>query len=351
MSLRADIAVVRGTLAVDIRLEIADGETVVLLGPNGAGKTTILHAIAGLVRIDNGAVEVGGRTLDDSAAGVRVAPADRNIGVVFQDYLLFPHLDATENVAFGLRSRGTAVGPARAAARSWLDRMGLAGVADALPRSLSGGQAQRVALARALATDPDVLLLDEPLAALDVGTRQDVRRDLRRLLAAFPGPRILVTHDPMEAMMLGDRLVIVEDGKITQDGTPAHVARHPRSAYVASLVGLNLLRGTGDGHTVTLAGGGEISAADTVPRGPVFAVVRPQSVALYRKAPAGTPRNVWASTVVGLDTERDRVRVELDGPVPLVAEVTPSAVAELDLDIGSEVHAVAKATDVTVYPS
>lgn len=350
MRLHADMVVERGSLLLDIGLDVAAGETAVLLGPNGAGKTTVLHCIAGLVALDAGRIAMGDRIFDDGTGRVRLAPSERNVGVVFQDYLLFPDLDVTENVAFGLRSRGVAATEARRVALGWLDRMNLGPTARMSPGDLSGGQAQRVALARALATNPDVLLLDEPLAALDVATRQEVRRYLRRFLAEFDGPRILVTHDPVEAMVLGDRLVIIEGGKVTQDGTPSHVGRHPRSAYVASLVGLNLLRGAGDGRNVRLVGGGEISAADTVPAGDVFVVVRPQSVALYETPPAGTPRNVWASTVIGLDGERDRVRVELDGPVPIVAEVTPSAVADLHLEIGSRVYAVVKATDVTVYP-
>ncbi|MGH8834423.1 MAG: ABC transporter ATP-binding protein, partial [Actinomycetes bacterium] len=236
-----------GSLDIEVGVDAADGETVALLGPNGAGKTTILRAIAGLLAIDRGRIEVDGLALDDPAAGVFVPTADRPIGVVFQDYLLFPRMSALDNVAFGLRARGLAKPAARAAAAGWLDRFGLAEHAANRPRALSGGQSQRVALARALATSPRLLLLDEPLAALDARTRVQVRTSLRRHLATFGGARILVTHDPVDAMVLADRLIVVEDGRVIQSGTVSEVARHPRSRYVAELVGVNLLHGTAAG--------------------------------------------------------------------------------------------------------
>ena len=351
MSLDARVRLAIGALDLDASVRVGTGEVVALLGPNGAGKTTLLRALAGLVSIDDGRVVLDGTVLDDPAAGVSVPPERRPVGYVFQDYLLFPHLSALENVAFGLRCRGVRRREARRVAGEWLARMGLEEHAAARPRALSGGQAQRVALARALAFEPHLLLLDEPLAALDAATRLQVRADLRRHLASFDGTRLLVTHDPVEATVLADRLVVLEGGRVVQSGTPADVSRHPRSPYVASLVGLNLLRGRGEGNRVRLATGADLAVADPAPPGEVFAVVRPRAVALHRLRPEGSPRNAWAGVVGGLDAEGDRVRVQVDGRIPIVAEVTPAAVAELGLDAGAGVWVTVKATDVSVYPA
>ena len=371
--LHASIALRLGSLDLDVELDAGDGEVVALLGPNGAGKTTALRAVAGLQPLDRGRIELDGEVLDDPAAGVHVPTAQRPIGVVFQDHLLFPRLSALENVAFGLRARGVPKAEARARARGWLDRFDLGDHAGAKPRALSGGQAQRVALARALATDPRLLLLDEPLSALDARSRLEVRRDLRRHLATFGGARLLVTHDPVDAIVLADRLVVVEGGRVTQTGTTAEVTRRPRSRYVAELVGVNLLHGTAAGdRTVRLASGACLTVADPLPGpgsgsdsgsdspdpdrdpGPgsgsgLAVAIRPRALALHRHRPEGSPRNTWPATVVDLEADRDRVRVQLDGPVPAVAEVTPAAVAELDLVPGAEVWATVKATDLVAY--
>jgi len=350
MSLQADLGLALGELDLEVELGVATGELVVLLGPNGAGKTTLLRALAGLVPPHRGRVVLDGAVLDDLATGEHVPTERRPIGFVFQDYLLFPHLSALENVAFGLRARGLAKAEARRRAAGWLERVGLAAQAGARPRALSGGQAQRVALARAMAGDPRLLLLDEPLAALDAATRTEVRRDLRRHLASFDGTRLLVTHDPLEAIALADRLVVLEGGRVTQTGTPAQVSARPRSAYVAELVGINLYRGRADGPAIDLEGGGRLVAADGH-RGQVFAAVHPRSVALHRRPPEGTPRNVLAGTADTLEAVGDRVRVRVAGTVPVVAEVTPAAAAELRLADGGPVWATVKATEVTVYPA
>jgi molybdate transport system ATP-binding protein len=348
--LRAEVAVQVGDLAVAVALEVGADEVVALLGPNGAGKTTVLRALAGLVPIERGRIELDGTVLDDPATGTFVPTRDRSIGVVFQDLLLFPRLSALDNVAFGLRSKGRSKGEARAEAAAWLARLGLDARAGARPGSLSGGEAQRVALARALVTGPRLLLLDEPLSALDAGTRVSVRSELRRHLAAFAGSRLIVTHDPVDALVLADRLVIVEDGRVVQSGTGAEVTARPASRYVARLVGLNLLEGTAAGErAVRLASGAELVVADPVPSGPVAVAVRPQAVALHAEAPAGSARNSWPATVVELESDAGRVRVSLDGPVPVTAEVTPAAVAELDLVPGQEVWASVKAVDLAVY--
>ncbi len=350
MSLQARVELTIGDLHLDVDIAVATGELVVLLGPNGAGKTTLLRALAGLVTLDGGQVVLDGVVLEDAGTGARVPTEGRPIGFVFQDYLLFPHLSALENVAFGLRARGMPRAEARRRAAGWLRRVGLGDYAGSRPRALSGGQAQRVALARAMVADPRLLLLDEPLAALDAASRSEVRRDLRRHLASFDGTRLLVTHDPLEAMTMADRLVILEHGRITQTGTAAQVSTQPRSRYTAELVGVNLFTGQATGHTIQLAGGGALVTADDL-QGEVFAAVHPHSVALHRRAPEGTPRNVWAGTAETLEVVGDRVSVRVTGQVPIVAEVTPAAAAELRLADGGPVWAAVKATEVTVYPA
>jgi len=349
MTLHARLQVARDSgFRLDIEVDIAPGEVVALLGPNGAGKTTALRALAGLLPLTGGVVRVDDHVWDEPP---RVfLPAERRaVGVVFQDYLLFAHLSALDNVAFGPRARGTDRGTARARAREWLDRVGLAAHAGARPRSLSGGQAQRVALARALVTDPEVLLLDEPLAALDAGTRLHVRSELGRHLDAYRGRTLLVTHDPLDAMVLADRLVIVEDGRVVQQGPPDQVARRPRTEYVANLVGLNLLRGRADGTTVVLDDGGQLVIAEPAD-GPVHVAFAPSAVGLYPEPPAGSPRNTWPVTVVGVEQHAHTVRVRLDGAPPVLADVTTAVVAELRLVPGARLWAALKATETRAYP-
>ena len=348
--LRADIHVRLGDLDLAVELLVEDGEIVALLGPNGAGKTTALRAVAGLQPLDDGRITLAGTVLDDPSADTFVPTSQRPIGFVFQDYLLFPRLTALDNVAFGLRARGLDKAAARERARQWLDRFELADRAMAKPRTLSGGQAQRVALARALATDPLLLLLDEPLAALDASTRLTVRTELRRYLATFNGARLLVTHDPVDAIVLADRLVILEDGRVTQVGTPADVTARPASRYVAELVGINLVHGTADGErTVRLDTGSTLTVADPLPGIDVAIAIRPQAIALHRHQPEGSPRNTWVAMVTNLEADRGRVRVTVDGPVPATAELTEAAVADLGLRVGDAVWASVKAVDLSVY--
>jgi molybdate transport system ATP-binding protein len=324
-----------------VELNVSAGETVAILGPNGAGKTTLLRAIAGLIPVE-GRVELDGDVLDDSASARHVPTERRHVGLVFQDHVLFPHMTVLQNVAFGVQ------GDAKKIARDWLDRAGLADKAGAMPRELSGGQAQRVALLRTLATEPRMLLLDEPLSALDVTVRAEVRRELSRQLRGFQGVRILVTHNPLEAMALADRLVVLEQGKVVQSGSPTEVTARPRSRFVADLAGVNLLRGQGRGDHIELDGGGTLAAPEAG-EGDVFAVIHPRAVALYLAKPEGTPRNVWLGRAEDLDLHGERVRVRLSGPVPLVAEVTPSAVRDLGLASGADVWVAVKATEISVY--
>jgi molybdate transport system ATP-binding protein len=350
VTLEARVRVDLGTLALDAALDAAAGQTVVMLGPNGAGKTTVLRVLAGLHPLDAGRVAVDDLVLDDPVAGVFTPTERRPMGFVFQDYALFPHLSALENVAFGLRARGVGKDAARRRAAAWLDRVGVAAHAGTRPPSLSGGLAQRVALARALVLEPRVLLLDEPLAALDASARIDTRRELRRHLGEHQGARVVVTHDPVDAMTLGDWVVVLEAGRVVQSGPLDELRERPRSRYVADLVGVNLYRGRADGTRIRLAGHGELIAAGHA-SGDVFAVVHPRAVALHRRQPEGTPRNVFAGSVEHLDVEGDRVRVIVGGAVPVTAEVTPAAVSELGLTAGAAVWASVKATEISVYPA
>ncbi|TMR17716.1 ABC transporter ATP-binding protein [Nonomuraea turkmeniaca] len=343
MTLHAHLVVTRPAFTLDISLTVAPGEVVALLGPNGAGKTTALRALAGLTALARGEIVLDGSPLHT------LSVEERPIGMVFQDYLLFPHLSALDNVAFGPRCQGVSKAEARRTAAALLDRVGLTDHATAKPRRLSGGQAQRVALARALAVRPRLLLLDEPLAALDAHTRLEVRSQLRRHLADFDGATVLVTHDPLDAMVLADRLIVIEHGAIVQQGVPAEVARRPRTDYVARLVGLNLYRGVADGSGVKV-GQLLISTSDRL-EGPAFVAFAPAAVALYRSRPDGSPRNVWQARIEGVERHGDNVRVHLDGPIVAFADITPAALADLDLTPGQQVWASVKATETHAYPA
>ncbi|WP_240917739.1 ABC transporter ATP-binding protein [Phycicoccus sp. HDW14] len=287
--LSVEAEVVRGPFTLRAAVTAAAGEVVAVLGPNGSGKSTLLGALAGLVPLSAGRVTLDGSVFDDATDGTFVEAAQRPVGFVFQDYRLFPHLSVLDNVAFSPHVRGMSRGAARAVAAGWLDRLGLAELARRRPDRLSGGQAQRVALARALAGDPSLLLLDEPLSALDARTRLDVQTELRTHLADFPGPCLLVTHDPLEALVLADRLVVLEEGRVVQEGSPAEVARRPATEYVARLVGLNLYPGTADGPTVTLEAGGRSSCPTTRSAGRCSSPCGPRpspSAPLRRRPPA-----------------------------------------------------------------
>lgn len=349
MTLQATLNVHIGSFALTAAIEVAPGTTLALLGPNGAGKSTALRALAGLRPLTDGVIELGGRTLDAPGTGVFVPPERRSVGVVFQDYLLFGHMSAVDNVAFGLRARGMRKRSANDVAAEWLDRVGLAAQARHKPRQLSGGQAQRVALARALATQPDLLLLDEPLAALDAATRIQIRAQLRKHLDEYAGATVLVTHDPLDAMVLADRLLVVESGSVVQAGTPAEIARRPRTDYIAALVGLNLYRGTADGVTIELDDGGVLTTAHAI-NGPVFVTFAPTAVSLHNTRPDGSPRNTWLAEVAGIEQHADTVRVRLTGTPDLLADVTTAAVAELALGPGRQVWVTVKATETHAYP-
>ncbi len=274
-------------------------------------------------------------------------PEERRIGVVFQDYLLFPHLSVLENVAFGLRSRGEP--GARSRAGAWLERLGLAELADRRPPDLSGGQAQRVALARALVNEPDLLLLDEPLAALDVTTRAELRHVLALHLEAFAGPVLLITHDPAEAFLLAEEIHVLEDGRVTQTGSADDIRLRPRTPYVADLAGANLFEGLADGGVVR-CGDHELHVADHSVSGPVLVTISPAAISVHRGRPEGSPRNVWETAVDRLERLGDRVRLHTGDPFPITVEITPEATTALDLRAGSRVWVSVKATNIRLEP-
>ena len=349
-ALRGRLQVDRGSFRLDVELAVEPGEVLAVLGTNGAGKSTLVRTVAGEVGLADGRLLLGDRVLDDPPAGTWLAPEHRRVGLVPQDLLLFDHLSVRENVAFGLRAKGSKKAAARQVAQGWLDRFEVGELADRRPRDLSGGQAQRVALARALATEPEALLLDEPLAALDATTRTAVRRELRAWLDDFAGATVLVTHDPLDALLVADHVLVLEDGRATQSGTLREVAARPRTPYVAHLLGTNLVAGTGHGTSVAVEGA-EVGLQVAEPcAGPVFATFPPSAITVHRTEPHGSARNRWPAPVLGIDLLGHHVRLELAGPIPLHAEITPSALADLDISVGEEVWVAVKASEVAVYP-
>lgn len=348
--LQARLDLGRPWLDLHLPIDVPEGATAVLLGPNGAGKTTAVMAIAGHIALDDGWIRLGERVLDAPDSGVFVPPSQRRVGVVFQDHLLFPTMDAAENAAFGLRSRGVGRAEARAAAVEWLERLGVAGISDRMPAALSGGEAQRVALARALITGPDMLLLDEPLSALDASSRSQVRRVIADHLEGFAGPRLVVTHDPTEATLLGDEVFVIENGALTQRGDPAQLRLRPATRYVADLVGTNLLTGMASDGRVDVDGH-ELQVAEPSSTGPVTLIIHPRAVGLHTDPPAGSARNRWETRINLLEDLGERVRLEVGDPLPLIAEVTPAAVTDLGLTPGKPVWVSIKATEITISES
>lgn len=346
--LEVDIAVRRSDLfELRLQLSIAAGRTVALLGPNGAGKSTAVGAVAGLIPIDSGRISLNGFVMDDPGSGTFVPSEERRVGVVFQDYLLFPHLSVIENVAFGLRSRGEGRTASLARAREWLAQVDLGDAAQTRPADLSGGQAQRVALARALATEPDVLLLDEPLSALDVTTRSELRRALADHLEAFEGPRLVITHDAAEASLLADEVHVIEDGSVTQRGTLDEIRLRPRTRYAADLAGSNLVSGMASAGVVT-TGEHTLQVADDELTGPVLVTIAPAAVSVHNRRPDGSPRNSWQTTVERVEHLGPRVRLLVGPPLPLTVEITEASSSELHLDSGSEIWVAIKATEIGV---
>ncbi|CAM5342433.1 hypothetical protein SAVIM338S_01080 [Streptomyces avidinii] len=329
----------------ELTLDAAPGTTIAVVGENGAGKTTLLRALLGLTPRAHARLRLGDTDV------TALPPHKRQVAWVPQDGALFPHLSALSNTAYGLRARRVPRARARAEAQAWLDRLGVGHLAHRKPAELSGGQAQRVALARALAARPWLLLLDEPLAALDQTTRAHVRHTLRTHLAGFGGVCLIVTHDPVEALSLADRVLVLADGRTLQDAPPAEVTRHPRSPWVARMLGRNAWPGTASADGLVLAGGGRLVVAEALPEGaPALAIIAPEAVSVHRDRPGGSPRNVWPGTVREITSVGSRMRVLVGSTKApdLVAEITPEAAAELGVVDGAEVWTSVKATEVTL---
>ncbi|MCP4226793.1 MAG: ABC transporter ATP-binding protein [Actinomycetia bacterium] len=351
--LEARIRIARGPeFTLDIDLTIEAGSTAALLGPNGAGKSTTIEIIAGLLPVDGGCVRLGERVLDDPEEGCFVAPEQRHVGIVFQRYLLFEHLTVAANIAFGVthgRWWGSRQDRVRASVDQWMESLELTELAGRHPSELSGGQAQRVALARALATEPDLLLLDEPLAALDVETKAQMRRTLADHLSSYPGPRLIITHDPADAFLLGDRIHVLEAGRLTQSGSAESIRRRPATAYAAALAGTNLLTGSNDGGNLRLDHHRHtLQSSDTHTVGPVLITIHPTAIALHPDEPHGSPRNTWSTTVATVEPLGDTTRITLDQPLPLGVDITPAATSALGLAPGSKVWVSIKATEISV---
>jgi molybdate transport system ATP-binding protein len=317
---RLDVAL-RVAGRVEAAFTAGPGEVLAVIGPNGAGKSSLVRALAGLVPAE-GHARIDGTDL------LQVPARDREIGLVFQGQFLFPHLTALANVAFGPRARGLHRKDAAAAARTWLERFGIGELADRRPRQLSGGQAQRVAIARALATKPRLLLLDEPLTGLDVKVAMALRIELGRHLASYDGVTLLVTHDAIDAMTIADRVLVLDEGKVAQLGTPAEVSQHPRTEHVARLVGLNVVR-----HQEQLM------------------AFTPDAVVVTLQEPVGSPRFRWHGSVADVSPHGDAVRLLVHAEPDLIADVTPAAATELSLVPGREVWLSVKATAVRSYAS
>ncbi len=353
ITVAAEIMVRRSdTFDVSATIELAAASTTALLGPNGAGKSTIVAALAGLLPIDEGTIEIRGIIVDSPGDNVFVGPIERNVGVVFQDHLLFDHLSVRDNIMFGPRSKRRSTSKATAAADALLARFEISDLAERFPQELSGGQAQRVALARALAIDPDVLLLDEPLSALDVGSRSRVRQSLADHLDLFAGPRLLITHDPTDAFLLADRIIVLEHGRVTQAGSPDEIRRHPATPYVAALSGRNLFRATSrDGVLVVDGSPQRVQTSDTSVSGPVLVSIAPSAIALHPTQPHGSPRNTWQSVVSAIEPLGDTSRIYLGEPLAMTADLTPGAVSALELEPGTPVWVSIKATEIDVSPA
>jgi ABC-type sulfate/molybdate transport systems ATPase subunit len=332
-TLSVDLSLGLRSFDLELSLDVGD-ETVAIVGPSGAGKTTLLRALAGLARPDSGRIALGDEVWFDERTNL--PPEERDVGFVFQDYALFPHLSVRSNVAFG-GGNGTV--------DALLERFGLAALANERPRSLSGGERQRVALARALARGPRLLLLDEPLAALDAHTKSRVRGELRGHLRSAGLPTLLVTHDYDDAAALADRVGVLNEGSLVQLGTPTELIAAPASPFVAEFTGANLLVGwarrTADGLTeVELDGGQTLVSADEA-EGHVGAVVHPWEISLARERPADSMQNHVAGTVESVVPVGNRLRVRVG---PITAEITERAADSLALREGDRVYASFKAT-------
>ncbi len=364
---------------LDINFSAGKGKTTVLLGESGAGKSTVLRLLAGLLHPERGHISLEGITYFDSKRHIAIPPQERPFGYVFQDYMLFPHLTTFENVAFGLRAQHLPRKVVRQRVGEALEQVHLAGYDQRRPAQLSGGQQQRVAIARALALHPQLLLLDEPLAALDVQTRREVRQELRNLLSSAGITTVMVTHQYLEALLFGYHILVLEQGYVIQQGSHRDLLQYPRSSYVAELVGMNFFRGrvicceAGLMCTIQLQSNGrpgmELRAALEEqtqklpePGDEAFVLVDPRSITLYQTLPDSSARNVFQGTIVQLlhlatpfgnnseHSGRVRVSMSVDDSVPLLtAEVTEASASRMELSEGKMMYATFKVTEARAY--
>jgi molybdate transport system ATP-binding protein len=354
LSLRATLSQRR----VDLELQLRPGEVVALLGANGAGKSTLLQLISGLVRPDSGRIILDDQVLVDVERGLWVPPHRRGVVLLAQQALLFPHLSVAANVAFGPRSKGSSRRTATAEAMKWLAAVDGTEFADRRPDQLSGGQAQRIALARALAADPALLLLDEPMAALDVAVAPALRQLLRTVLRETGRTAILVTHDLIDALSLTDRVVVLDAGRIVEDGPTRTVLAQPRSSFAARIAGVDLIAGTAEMHGLLAPDGihlqGIVDPA-CAPGESAVAVFSPAAVAVHLTLPTGSPRNHLPMTVTELEPRGELIRVHAIGAAgghhDLIADITAGAAADLELVPGRSVYFAIKATEVQIYPA
>ena len=345
LSFSGSVELGRFTLEADFGCE--PGETIALVGPNGSGKSTALTTMAGLRRLSTGSLAADGTTFDDTRTWV--SPEQRRLGMVFQDILLFPHLSVLDNVAYGPRRSGRPAAQARSVALQLLERFGVADLAHVRPRTLSGGQAQRVALARALACEPRLLLLDEPLSALDAETRLQVRCELHRALEGFDGYAFLVAHDVVDVLVLADRVVVFEQGRIAQISTPTELERHPRTRYAAALVGTNLLRGRRRGAVIELGDGVTVAAGRDGTDGPVDIVVSPRRVTVSAHDDTEQPAGTWVGTIAGMEAAGDDVHIRVGAPVAISARASIESLRDLHLAPGARVDVRIDPSGVSVF--
>lgn len=359
-ALAADITVARGSFHLDVHLDVAPGEVVGVLGANGSGKSTLLGVLAGLVAPTAARIVLGDRTLTDTDARVTVPVHRRRVGLLSQQALLFPHLSARDNVAFGPRCAGRSRRDSVVDASRWLVALDAEEFAPRRPHQLSGGQAQRVAIARALAVEPDLLLLDEPFAALDVEAAPAVRTVLRRVVRDVAQTTLLVTHDLLDAVVLADRLLVLDDGVVVESGPTAEVLARPRSAFAARIAGLDLVDGVAREHGIEASDGRIVAgtaSGSLTPGEPAVAVFSPSAVAVFRDEPRGSPRTVVPVRLATMEPQGEMVRLRAaaspDGPGwvdGLAADVTPAAVAELGVEPGDQLWFAVKAAEVAVHP-
>ena len=336
--LDARVILNRDSLTIDVELQLQHGEVIAVLGPNGAGKTSLLHALLGWLELESGWIMVNGEVIDSPDTDSYVPPQHRPFGMVFQDGLLFPHMSVEKNILFGAGKDFNLKPLAESLQANEL--------LAKFPSELSAGERQRVAIARSLAARPKVLFLDEPFSALDIQGKRRGRSLLKEALAIGVSGCLMVTHDLVDAFTLADRVMVIEEGKLTQLDVPDRIRSRPGSEWIADLVGWNYYEGIGEGSVVTLPHGTTIFTAQDDLDGPTSISINPASVSIFRSQPSGSPRNSWLSSIQSIEILGGRARVSLVGEIDICADITITAANELRQLISSEVWVSVKATEV-----